>query len=133
MHCFLMLVSHFFAVWSFVVVVLGRFFSLGRQKKWSLIALDRWSSYTVMIVWEFTVMILWEFTVMIEWEFARADSALVVLDEWSCDRSGCLNRLDCRWIMIGVKETLSNLFWEKSKASVASLKQRLYLTICNYL
>ena len=41
--------------------------------------LDRWSSYTVAIVWE----------------FAWADSVLVVLDEWSSNRGGHLNRLDC--------------------------------------
>ena len=40
------------------------FFSFRRQKKWSLVALDKCSSYTVTIVWE----------------FAWADSALVVLD-----------------------------------------------------
>ena len=43
------------------------FLSFGRQKKWLLVALDRWSSYTVTIVLE----------------FAGADSALVVLDECS--------------------------------------------------
>ena len=41
--------------------------------------LDRWSSYTVMIVSE----------------FAWVDSALVVLDEWSSCRGGGLNRFDC--------------------------------------
>ena len=40
------------------------FFSFGRQKKWSLAALDRWFSCTVTIVREFAWM----------------DSALVVLD-----------------------------------------------------
>ena len=55
------------------------FFSFGRQKKWLLVALGRWSSYTVMVVWE----------------FARVDSALVVLDEWSSYRGGRLNRFDC--------------------------------------
>ena len=49
------------------------------SKKWLLVALDRWSSYTVTIVWE----------------FAWADSPLVVLDEWSSYRSGRLNRFDC--------------------------------------
>ena len=38
--------------------------------------LDRWSSYTVMIVWE----------------FAGVDSAMVVLDKWSS--CGCLSRFD---------------------------------------
>ena len=41
--------------------------------------LDRWSSYTVTIVWE----------------FAWADSGLVVFDEWLSYRGGCLNRFDC--------------------------------------
>ena len=54
------------------------FFSFGRQKKWSLVALNRWSSNTVTIVWE----------------FAGADSALVVLDKWSSYRGGCLNRFN---------------------------------------
>ena len=61
------------------MVVLDRFFSFGRHKKWSLVALDRWSSYTVTIVWE----------------FARADPVLAVLDEWSSYRGGRLNRFDC--------------------------------------
>ena len=60
-----MFVSHFFAGQGFLVVDLDRLFSCWRQKKWSLITLDRWSSYTVTIVWE----------------FAWADSVLVVLDE----------------------------------------------------
>ena len=55
------------------------FFSFGTQKKWSLVMLDRGSSYTLMIAWE----------------FAWADSALVVLDEWSSYKGGCLNRFDC--------------------------------------
>ena len=64
------------------MVALDRFFvifSFGRQKKWSLVALDRWSSYTITIIWE----------------FAWADSALVVLDEWSSYRGGRLGRCDC--------------------------------------
>ena len=55
------------------------FCHLGDKKNWSLVALDRRSSYTVMIVWE----------------FAWADSALVVLDEWLSYRDGLLNRFDC--------------------------------------
>ena len=62
------------------MVVLDRFFfHLGDKKKWSLVVLDRWSSYTVTIIWE----------------FARADPVLVVLDEWSPYRGGRLNRFDC--------------------------------------
>ena len=55
------------------------FFSFGKQKKWSLVTLDRWLSYTVTTVWE----------------LAWAYSALVVLDELSSYRGGCLNRFDC--------------------------------------
>ena len=55
------------------------FFHLGEKNKWSLVALDRWSSYAVTIVWE----------------FAWADSALIILDEWSFYRGGHLNRFDC--------------------------------------
>ena len=47
--------------------------------KWSLVELDRWSSYTVTIISE----------------FALADSALVTLGEWSFYRGGHLNRFDC--------------------------------------
>ena len=31
------------------------FFSFGRQKKWLLVALGRWPSYTVTIVWVFPI------------------------------------------------------------------------------
>ena len=55
------------------------FFSFGRQNGWLLVALDRWSSYTVTIVWDFP------------W----ADPVLVVLDKWSSYSGGCLNRFDC--------------------------------------
>ena len=53
--------------------------SFGRQKKWSPVMIDRWSSYTVTIVQE----------------FAWLDSALVVLDKWPFYRGGYLNRFDC--------------------------------------
>ena len=56
------------------------FFHFGRQKKWLLVMLDRWSSYTVTIIWE----------------FAWADSALVILDEWSSYRGGHLSRFYCK-------------------------------------
>ena len=49
-------------------------FSFGRQKRWPLVALDSWLSYTVTIVWEF---------------------ALVALDKCLSYRSSCLNRFDC--------------------------------------
>ena len=73
-----MFVSHFFAD-KVLVVVFDRFFSFGRQKKWLLVVLDTWTSYTVTTVWE----------------FAWADLALAVLDEWSSYRRGHLNRFDC--------------------------------------
>ena len=66
---------------------LDRFFLFVRQKKWLLVTLDRWSSYTVMTVWV----------------FALADSAFVILDEWSSYGGGRLGRFDC--IFIG---------WQKS-------------------
>ena len=47
----------------------------------SLVALDTWSSYTIMFVWE----------------LAWADLALVVLDESSSYRGGRLSRFDCRY------------------------------------
>ena len=55
------------------------FFHLGDKEKCSLVALNRWLSYAVTIAQEFT------------W----VDSALVVLDEWSSYRGGCLNMFDC--------------------------------------
>ena len=55
------------------------YFSFGRQKKWSLVTLDRWLSYTVTIVRE----------------FAWAYSELVVLDDSSSYKGGRLNRFDC--------------------------------------
>ena len=79
MHFCLLFVSYFFVGQSFVVVVLDSFFFFGRQKNWSLVTLDRWSSYTVTNAWE----------------FAWAGSAFVVLDKWSSYRGGCLNRFDC--------------------------------------
>ena len=60
------------------MVVTDRVFYFG-EKKLFLVVLDRWLSYPVTILWK----------------FAWADSALVVLDEWSYYRSGCLNRFDC--------------------------------------
>ena len=48
----------------------GLFFLWETKKKWSLVALDRWLSYTVTIVRE----------------FAWADSELVVLQRWSFEQ-----------------------------------------------
>ena len=44
-----------------------------------MIALDRWLSNTVTIVWE----------------FAWTDSALIVFDEWLSYRGGYLNMFHC--------------------------------------
>ena len=61
------------------MAVLDRFLSFGAGKKrWSLVKLDKWPSHTVTILWE----------------LASADSALVVLDEWSSYKGGPLNRFD---------------------------------------
>ena len=73
---------HFFPFLWWIKFCSGCFrqvFSFQEQKEWSLVALDRWSSYIVTIPWE------------LAWE----DSALVVLDEWSSYRGGRLNRFDC--------------------------------------
>ena len=59
------------------------FFSFGGQKKWLLVALDKWSSYAVTIVWE----------------LAWVASALVVLDQGSSYRAGRLSRFDCTNIL----------------------------------
>ena len=64
MHCYLCLFTISLVTKVFLVVVLGRLFSFGRQKKWLLVALSRWSSYIVTVVRE----------------FAGVDSILVVLD-----------------------------------------------------
>ena len=48
-----------------------------------MVALGRWSSYTVTVVWE----------------FAWADSASVILYEWMSYRGGCLNRFYCSCIL----------------------------------
>ena len=62
------------------MVVLDRFcFSIGEQKKWPLVALDRWSSYTVTIAWELAWM----------------DSVLVVLVKCSSYRGGRISKFDC--------------------------------------
>ena len=60
------------------MVVLDRFFFIWETKKWLLVVLDRWLSYTVTTAWKFP------------W----ADSALVILDDWLPYRGGRLNRFD---------------------------------------
>ena len=57
-------------------------FSFGGPKKWLLVTLDRWSSYTD--------------TRCIVWELAGVDSMLVVLDKWLSYKGGRLTRFDCR-------------------------------------
>ena len=79
MHCSLCLFPISLLDKVFLVVVLDRLFSFGRQKTWLLVALNRWLSYTVTIVWE----------------FAGVDSALVILAEWLSHRGGLLNKFDC--------------------------------------
>ena len=74
----------FFRWVKFVVVVLGRFFlhlAEGREGGGGrgLVALDRWSSYAIMIVWE----------------LAWVESTLVILDEYSSYRGCRLSRFDC--------------------------------------
>ena len=86
----------------FAVVVLDSFFSFGVQKKWSLVALNRWSSYTVTIAWE----------------SAWADSALIVLDEWLSYKGGCISRFDC------ISFTL--------KVQMVQAKTNLYLSLPVY-
>ena len=61
-----------------MVVLDGFFFIWETRKKWSLVALDWWLSYTVMIVWK----------------FAWVGSALVILDKWLSYRGGRLSRFD---------------------------------------
>lgn len=63
----------------FVVVVLDCFFIWETKKdRWTGHGLNRWSSYTGNIVLE----LVWE------------DPTLVIIDEWSPYRDGCL-RFDC--------------------------------------
>ena len=71
--------SHFSTGQNFAVAVLDRFFSFGGQKKRSLIALDRWLSYAVLILWE----------------LAWVESALMVLGECLSYRGDHLSRFDC--------------------------------------
>ena len=75
----LIFVSHFSLGRVYQWLFQTDFCTLGRQKKWLLVTLDRWLSYTVTIVWEFP------------WAY----SALVVLGKWLSYRGGCLNRFDC--------------------------------------
>ena len=60
------------------------FFFIWETKKWSLVTLDRWLSYTVTVVWG----------------FALTDLSLV-LDKWLPSRGGCLNRFD-RTLCLGL-------------------------------
>ena len=72
MHCFLCL----FHISWLDKVFSGCFrqtFLIWEKKKWSLVALDRWSSYTVTILWKFA------------WR----------TQDWLSYRGGCLDRFDC--------------------------------------
>ena len=64
---------------KFLVVVLDRHVFIWEKKKWLLVMLDRWSSYTVTIVRE----------------IAWADSVLVTKEKWLSYRGDRLNRFDC--------------------------------------
>ena len=64
---------------KFLVVVLDRHVFIWEKKKWLLVMLDRWSSYTVTIVRE----------------IAWADSVLVTKEKWLSYRGDHLNRFDC--------------------------------------
>ena len=66
MHCFLCLFYISLLNKVFSGCFRQAFFNLGDKKKWSLVVVDMWLSYTVTIVWEF----VW------------ANSALFVLDKW---------------------------------------------------
>ena len=71
--------SYFFAEYSFIVVVLDRiFFHLGDKK----VVAHRVRQLVVLCSNDCT-------------EFAWVDPALVVLDDWSSYRGGCLNMFDC--------------------------------------
>ena len=83
------------------------FFSFGKQEKWLLVPLDRWSSYTVTILWE----------------FAWVDSALVTFDEWLSYRGARLNRFDCTHFE--AKKLMQTYMTPISGWEVLGLRQRL--------
>ena len=93
MHCCLVCFS--FLCWvKFCDCFREVLFLFGRQKKkWSLVTLDRWLSYTVTTVWE----------------FAWADSALAVLNEWPSYRGGRLHRLGCILYMCRINDMVSKI------------------------
>ena len=74
-----MFVSHFFAG-KFLVVVLDRPFLIWETKK--------------VVAGRVRQVVVWYSNDCIR-KFACADSALVVLDEWSFYRGGRLNKFDC--------------------------------------
>ena len=57
------------ALCLFPTTLFERFFSFGRQKKWLLVVLGRWSSYAVTIIWEFACV-----------------DPVVVLQKWSFEQ-----------------------------------------------
>ena len=78
-------------------------FFITETKRWLLVALGRWWSYTITIVWE----------------FAWVDSALVVLEEWLSYRGG-------------QSDSLHFVYRQTNKSKDQALKQ-YYLGRENYL
>ena len=66
MHCFLCLFYISLLNKVFSGCFREAFFNLRDKKKWLLVVLDMWLSYTVTIAWE----------------FVYANSALFVIDKW---------------------------------------------------
>ena len=87
-----------------------------------MVALDRWSSYTVMILWK----------------LAWGDSTLVILDGGSSYRGGRLNRFDCTFQMDAKfarlwKIVKSFSFVTKMVSSVKNHKNLQFSWLCMYL
>ena len=79
------------------MVVLDRLFSFEGQKKWLLVALDRW--------W-----LSYIYTVMLVWELAWADSALVATGKWSSYRGGGISRFDSVMFALNLACNRNKLF-----------------------
>ena len=110
-------VSFLFLYWvKFCSCCSHRVFFIWKTKKWSLVALDRWSSFTKTTVWE----------------FAWTDSVLVVLDEWSCYKGGCLNRFDYNSSTVFklLSDCLANLYACNSRFEIRkSITGKLFLCV----
>ena len=65
--------SHFSTGYTFAVAVLDSFFFIWGQKKWLLVALDRWWTYTVMIIyqlaWADSGLVVRQVVVIKRWSF----------------------------------------------------------------